>query len=173
MSTHPDNKPDPAGLTQNIPADILAAYPTQFGRPPDFVIGPFSDPYLLRWWVIPRSTERGNHYRHCILRDDDDRALHDHPWPSVSVVRSGILKEITPEGSRILEVGVPYFRKATALHRLEVIGDDPVWTDFYTGPKERTWGFQCPEDSPAGGWRVWHDFVAKNPGEVGRGCGEM
>ena len=87
-----------------------AKFPKQFGRQPDFVIGPVEDPYLLRWWVIERNKHEGNHYRHCIIKSDDDRALHDHPWPSVSIVREGVLREILPEGeSRILMPGVPYF----------------------------------------------------------------
>ena len=142
-------------------------------RLPDYIIGAAADdPYLVRWWMIPRN-DVGNHYRHLILKSDDDRALHDHPWASVSVVLSGTLKEHLPNGqSRILKIGQPYFRAATDLHRLEVI-DGPVWTDFFTGPKIRDWGFQCPKHSPAGGWRRWQDFVAENPGEIGRGCGEM
>lgn len=26
-------------------------------RPPDFIIGRVDDPYLLRWWVIPRNNQ--------------------------------------------------------------------------------------------------------------------
>jgi len=157
---------------QNYTEEQLAPFPKRFGRAPDFIIGPIDDPYLLRWWVIPRN-EEGNHYRHIILRDDDDRALHDHPWQSVSVVRSGVLREMLPgRVTRILNIGMPYFREAEQLHRLEV-PEGPVETDFFTGPKIRDWGFACGEDTPAGGWRIWSDFVADNPGEVGRGCGEM
>ena len=46
-------------------------------RAPDFVIG--AD-YLRRWWVIPRNDSQ-NVYLHDIRKSDDDRALHDHPWP--------------------------------------------------------------------------------------------
>lgn len=136
-------------------------------RAPDFIIGEPVDPYLLRWWMIPRN-DFGNHYRHLIVKDDDDRALHDHPWDSVSVVLSGTLCEILPGGdSRILEVGQPYFRKATDAHRLIVV-EGPVWTDFFTGPKVRDWGFHCEQ-----GWVHWEDFTARdNPGALGRGCGE-
>jgi hypothetical protein len=50
-------------------------------RDPDFIIG--NPPYMLRWWLLPRNPTF-NVYYHRILRDDDDRALHDHPWPSFS-----------------------------------------------------------------------------------------
>jgi len=168
---------------QNFTADELRRLPARWGRKPDFVIGTVRDPYLLRWWVIPRN-RWFNIYLHNIRRDDEDRALHDHPWWNMSLLLKGRLWEHFPDGSvRRLRRFVPYLRKATAQHRLEVGSrrDDSrdipfpknVWTLFITGPKIRAWGFQCPEDSPAGGWRPWQDFVGDNPGEVGRGCGEM
>lgn len=42
-------------------------------RNPDFIIGG-ADPYMLRWWVIPRN-KVFNIYLHRFLRSDDDRAL--------------------------------------------------------------------------------------------------
>lgn len=66
-------------------------FPTVFGRKPDFVIGDLSNPYLLRWWVIPRN-RFFNVYLHKFLRDDDDRALHDHPWWSMSIILSSTLR---------------------------------------------------------------------------------
>lgn len=146
------------------------------GRVPDFVIGPINDPYLLRWWVIPRN-RIFNIYRHRIRRDDDDRALHDHPWPSISIVTKGKLIEHR-EGKppRRLKRFVPYLRRANALHRLEVgsprdqdAAPADVRTIFITGLKIREWGFACPN----GRWVPWQHFTsANNPGEIGRGCGE-
>lgn len=60
---------------------------------PHLVVGDPDDPYMLRWWVIPRNPLL-NIYIHKFLRDDDDRALHDHPWPSLSVLLRGRLREI-------------------------------------------------------------------------------
>lgn len=161
----------------------LSRLPNALGRKPDFVIGSVNDPYLLRWWIIPRN-RFFNLYLHNVRRDDEDRALHDHPWWNVSIVLKGTLAEVRPEKPiRVLARFRPYFRAPTQLHRLVVgscrdAADDipfpkNVWTLFITGPRLRDWGFQCPEDSPAGGWRSWQDFVGDNPGEVGRGCGEM
>ncbi|SID67872.1 Protein of uncharacterised function (DUF550) [Mycobacteroides abscessus subsp. abscessus] len=48
-------------------------------------------PYLLRWYVIPRNRWL-NIYLHKFLRDDDDRALHDHPWWFVSLMLWGQYK---------------------------------------------------------------------------------
>ena len=46
------------------------------GRP-HFLISDQADPYLHRWYVIPRNRFL-NLYLHKFLRDDEDRALHDH-----------------------------------------------------------------------------------------------
>ncbi len=137
------------------------------GREPDFIIGGAEDPYIRRWW-LKRERESGSMYLHQIIRDDDDRALHDHPWPSTSIVLRGTLREVLPDGeSRLLKPGSITSRAAKDAHRLEVV-DGPVWTLFVTGPVERSWGFHCPK-----GWVPWREFVSpSDAGKVGRGCGE-
>lgn len=145
---------------------MLAQFPP--AREPDFKIGPPEDPYMLRWFVIPRN-DQFNVYYHRILHDDDDRALHDHPWPSFSLMTVGRLREITVDGARIIQAGECVFRPPDFAHRLELIDGAPAETLFVTGPRVREWGFHCPQ-----GWRHWTDFVdPKNPGAEGRGCGEM
>lgn len=54
----------------------------RFSRKPDVVIGGANKPYLLRWYIIIRDSFRL--FLHLFLRDDDDRALHDHPANSIS-----------------------------------------------------------------------------------------
>lgn len=66
-------------------------------RPADFIIGGAENPYIYRWWVIPRNTIF-NIYLHKIVRDDDDRALHDHPWVNCSIILKGRYVEVTPRG---------------------------------------------------------------------------
>lgn len=66
-------------------------------RKPDLCIGGEDSPYLKRWWLIPRN-RFFNVYLHQFLKDDDDRALHDHPWWSVSFLLKGRLREITKKG---------------------------------------------------------------------------
>ena len=135
-------------------------------RQPDFVIG--APEYLRRWWIVPRN-ENQNVYLHHLLRDDDDRALHDHPWPNTSFLIAGRYREITPEGEFIREAGSLVHRLATNAHRLELIDGEPAISLFFTGTKVREWGFHCPK-----GWVNWRDFTAGDNGElVGRGCGEM
>jgi len=141
-------------------------------RGPDFIIGPAHDPYMLRWWLIPRNRVF-NIYLHHVRHDDDDRALHDHPWWSVSFLIGGRLGEhyLRRSEARYREVRrwVPLLRSAEFAHRLVLPDSDQgAWTIFMTGPKVRVWGFLCPR-----GWVDWRTFTKpERPGEVGRGCGE-
>lgn len=150
------------------------------GRRPDFVIGGIWQPYLLRWFVIPRN-KVFNVYLHCILRSDDDRALHDHPWWNLSIILSGSYREVMPDftgaptiftriadlatRSRVLRPGSVRLRAPSDSHRLEVV-DGPVWTLFITGPRVREWGFHCPQ-----GWKHWRLFTnPRDSGQIGPGC---
>lgn len=145
-------------------SDSIGKWSWRLPRKPDFIIGPHDAPYLRRWWVIPRN-RFFNVYLHNILQNDDDRALHDHPWVNCSILLKGRYREITPKGAFIRRRFWPYFRRAVASHRLEII-DGGVWSLFITGPVIREWGFHCPN-----GWRPWREFVdARDKGQVGRGC---
>ena len=162
-------------------------------REPDFFIGGRENPYMRRWWVIPRN-RFFNIYLHNILRSDDDRALHDHPWWSISIILRGGYIEHTPEGTFVRRMGWIRFRKATARHRLQLrdhyskahwidnpaeIGGTiggriwhvplrPAWTLFITGRRVRDWGFHCPK-----GWVPWQQFTdPTDSGKIGKGCGE-
>ena len=148
--------------------DRLPLAETRPTREPDFIIGQTDRPYMLRWFLIPRN-ETFNVYYHRVLRNDDDRALHDHPWPSFSIMTVGQLREITPDGARMIRAGECVYRGPDFAHRLELIDGQPCETLFITGPKMRDWGFHCPK-----GWVHWLDFVATDStGQIGRGCGEM
>lgn len=133
-------------------------------RPPDFTIGTPDKPYMHRWWIIPRN-RFFNIYLHHIVRDDDDRALHDHPWVNVSIVLKGGYTEVMPHASKWRGRGSIVFRLPKAAHRLE-LDEDSCWTLFITGPRVREWGFLCPK-----GWRDWRVFTAPaDRGQIGRGC---
>ncbi|MEN6538890.1 MAG: hypothetical protein ABFC67_04695 [Mizugakiibacter sp.] len=158
-------------------------------RPPDLVIGGVARPYLLRWFVIPRNPIF-NIYLHKFLRDDDDRALHDHPWPWCSILLRGAYIEHTiaaggihrRELRRAPSIKLSGPRRA---HRIELIKvpaattaawinrdrrEIACWTLFITGPRIRRWGFHCRS-----GWVHWRDFTdpATQGTTVGRGCGEI
>lgn len=146
-------------------------------RQPDFVIGGSDNPYLLRWFLIPRNRLL-NVYLHEFWRDDDDRALHDHPWLfNVSWLLRGSYIEHTIEAGGIVvksvrRAGAFKLRIGRAPHRLElpanVAGDKmKCWTLFITGPRVRQWGFYCMEK----GWIHWKRFTAAgDPGAIGAGC---
>jgi hypothetical protein len=149
-------------------------------RQPDFVIGDVQDPYLLRWFVIPRN-RFFNIYLHKFLKSDDDRALHDHPWLfNISILLKGdYLEHKLNREVRLRKRGRVYLRWGKAPHRVELLhGIDrvsmngpfrlkPAWTLFITGPIVRDWGFYCPK-----GWLHWKKFVAVREGgnQVGQGC---
>lgn len=141
-------------------------------RPADFIIGSPDNPYMLRWYILPRN-HWFNIYLHKIVRSDDDRALHDHPWASVSILLRGRYVEVTQGNScqywNRYQAGNFIYRSSNYSHRLEVFEGEHCWTLFITGPKVRTWGFYCPR-----GWVPWHEFVDHTDhGNVGRGCGDQ
>ena len=155
-------------------------------RKPDFIIGGHDNPYLLRWFLIPRNPVF-NVYVHKFLRSDDDRAHHDHPWLfNASWLLEGEYVEHTITGGGVLvqthrQAGDVKFRLGKAPHRLELIGIEgdppdvpfvvavPCWTLFITGPRVRQWGFYCADR----GWVHWKKFTAPgDKGAVGKGCGE-
>lgn len=122
-------------------------------RGPDKVIGPADDPYMLRWYVIPRN-KWFNIYLHIIVRSDKAYALHDHPWWNLSYLLKGMYVEHTIDAGGINQrvirsAGDLKLRSAKYAHRIEV--DKPVCSLFLTGPNIREWGFHCPKM----GWRHW------------------
>lgn len=137
---------------------------------PHFVIGGTERPYMLRWYLIPRNRLL-NIYLHKFLRDDDDRALHDHPWNFLSIMLWGSYLEIRPNGEGLRSRSRGWlsmaYRRATDRHRV-ILDNGPCWTVVITGPRIRDWGFHCPQ-----GFVPWRDFVASSDeGNIGRGCGE-
>lgn len=163
-------------------------------RKPDVVLGG-ERPYMHRWYLTRQHWLLNNIYLHNILRSDDDRALHDHPWWNVSIVLRGGYWEWTrrpdaEERRYIVEMyrlevldtdiyqrrwrgpGSIVFRRATQAHRLELPAGRTCWSLFITGRKSREWGFHCPK-----GWKFWRDFIdcptgEPNGAEIGPGCGD-
>jgi len=147
---------------------------------PDFVIGGAEDPYLRRWYLIPRN-RFFNIYLHQFLRPDDDRALHDHSWCWASWMLFGSYFE-----HRILAGGIHSRRQhkegkwtfglPSTAHRVELRTYEDYdgsrrhivcWTLFLTGPRVRNWGFHCPVQ----GWVPWQKFTdPDDSGSTGKGC---
>ena len=135
-------------------------------RKPDFVIGGEASPYLRRWHVIPRNRFM-NIYLHQFLRDDDDRALHTHPYAwNCSILLRGRYDEHLPTGVKSRRAPGFVFRWGEAAHRVVLPEGRPCWTLFITGPRVREWFFLCPK-----GRVHWRDFVSPtDKGSIGRGC---
>lgn len=165
---------DVLGRLLDWAADVMSS------RPPDRCIGGEENPYLQRWHVVPRNPGM-NLYLHRFLRDDDDRALHDHPWPSRTLVLAGGYTEVMPFDPKhpasdavwreMRRPGDTVIRGATDAHRVVLHRDAagvviPAITLFQTGPVEREWGFHCPQ-----GWVHWQDFTDTSGDRVGKGCG--
>jgi len=147
-------------------------------REPDNIIGPREAPYMLRWITMPRAKLLPNAYIHLFKNDDDDRALHDHPRASMSLILDGVYREVYAQNGfdprdkeqhsvRMIRAGDVVFRSAKFSHRIELVTPTAL-TLFMLGPKTRDWGFWCPK-----GWRHWE--VYSDPSEVdygliGRGC---
>lgn len=140
-----------------------------------FYIGGIANPYMVRWFLIPRNRWL-NLYLHKFMRDDDDRALHDHPWWFVSLMLRGRYTEIIAHdldgNGRGYVRGFPgiAFRRAEHRHRVVLGTRDgkpvPCWTLVLTGPRVRTWGFWCPK-----GFVPWTEFVDHDDnGNTGKGC---
>lgn len=113
-------------------------------------------------------------YLHEFLRSDEDRCLHDHPWPFVTIIlRGGYWEEIKApfylqkEGCRPLTIsrwrrpGYIGRYPAEHAHRIELEPSKPKpWSLVFVGRKQRAWGFHGPQ-----GWKAW------TPGEQNPVCG--
>ena len=143
-------------------------------RKPDQVIG---ERYMHRWHLVRKHGVR-NLYLHKYLGSDDDRALHDHPWASWSILLWGNLYEVTQievkaNGTKTSEKRevvkriwplIPKYRSAEYSHRLILKGNKAL-TLFLTGKKNREWGFHCPK-----GWVHWTKFTDEKGNQTGSGC---
>lgn len=138
-----------------------------------FYIGGSQNPYLIRWFLIPRN-RWFNVYLHKFCRDDDDRAMHCHPWWFASIVLCGrYFEQLNFFELPRIERKVFSFaiRRPTDRHIVYLPKDAdgkpiPCWTLVFTGPRIREWGFWCPK-----GFVHWKQFVdSTDEGNVGRGC---
>ena len=106
--------------------------------------------YLERFHLVETKSYRVS--VHHWLGSDDQRAMHDHPWSSVTTVLAGHLTEHTPDGPLDLTPGTTITRTADEAHAIELVSDE-AWTLFTTGPIVRRWGFHTPD-----GWVHWSDW---------------
>lgn len=154
-------------------------------RPPDFTIAPEGHATMERWHLL--KSKLFNVYVHRVVGSDDRRALHDHPFASLSIILRGSYCEVMPllklDGTayrhgdpvwwHVRREGDVTYRGAKQAHAICLdggshwISQQPCWSLFITGPSYRKWGFHC-----AKGWvdeRFYRRRVG-NTSEVGNGC---
>lgn len=84
---------------------------------------------------------------HHILRSDEGRDPHDHPWSYLTVIlMGGYFEERFDDEGRFVSVrwhgpGSVLWRPANSWHKLIVPQGQTAWTLFITGRKQATWGF--------------------------------
>lgn len=128
-------------------------------------------PYLERWFVyILGCTLR----LHKFYRGDDERALHDHPWPFWTFPLTGYWERVYRftwysdeefEETHYVKPWRLHYRPSKYRHM--VLGTrakadkrgvkfwtpEPFWTIVVTGRKDRSWGFY-----PDGKYVYYRDF---------------
>lgn len=124
--------------------------------------------YMERYWLYPFDENNSANIRiHHILRSDSDRHLHDHPWPSTSIILKGGYWEILPEDQnqdpaldeekRIRVWRAPgdvVTRAANTRHAIELPEGQTSWSMFIMGKYEQQWGFYLPE-----GKMYWREYL--------------
>lgn len=102
---------------------------------------------------------------HHILRSDNDRAVHDHPWHYLTIIlRGGYFEETRRYDESGLYVGTQrkwygpgsiLFRSAKSQHRLVIPDGRTCWTLFITGNKQQHWGFYPIAETKI----YWRDYL--------------
>lgn len=135
------------------------------------VIGPPECPILHRWTLVK---VRGRKLMlHHFLPNADDRDVHDHPSPFITIVLRGGYTDLVPcpaelcgsgiclcAGTGLLvgdrmKAGMLRRRSATHAHRTKV-GPNGCWTLVLMGLKSRSWGFWRE-----GRWWSWADYTER------------
>ena len=140
-------------------------------------IGPAEDPYIHRWMLFSKRnplSQLFNVYLHRMMHDDDDRALHDHPYANISIIlRGGYLETffvVRPEEGAPLppksmftaqrRPGHVIFRRAETAHMLALPPRvNESWSLFFTGRRKREWGFWTRTIEGLAAWVHWKEFV--------------
>lgn len=123
--------------------------------------GDANEPYLSRWTILKTSFLKI--YFHKFHRSDADDC-HDHPWCFLSVILWRGYNDCVYDGGRDkngkatylrqrLYPGMIVFRKATHVHRVELIDNKPAYSLVFTGKYVRHWGFWI-----RGKFNLWTDY---------------
>lgn len=116
-------------------------------------------PYLVRWSLwLPFGMSLKLHQ---ILRPDDDRCEHDHPWWFLRIILcGGYFEHCNGSGPIHRKPWRPwapwriYFCGAKFRHRITALPRGSSWTLVLCGPKSNAWGFYTKS-----GWMHWQKFI--------------
>lgn len=119
------------------------------------IVGPSGEMYMGRYWLFnafPESSSSGRRWRfpisirlHHIMRADEDRHQHDHPWNARTFILRGWYRE-----ERLKVDGLHLYARAPGdtatlkfgeFHRITEVSEGGVWTLFVCGKYRGTWGF--------------------------------
>lgn len=97
---------------------------------------------------------------HHILREDDDRHLHDHPWNARTFILRGWYEEVREDGRLIRRDAGDTARIAFGeFHAIREVSPGGVWTLFVTTRYRGTWGFKV------NGYKVpWREYFKGRQG---------
>lgn len=92
---------------------------------------------------------------HQILRPDDDRCEHDHPyWMFRFILKGGYAEEVDGK-IKTLKPGRMSYCPATYRHRItRLLNGHSSWSFIIAGPEARDWGFFTKS-----GWIPWKKFI--------------
>jgi hypothetical protein len=115
------------------------------------VIGDENNPLMFRYIIF--RTKWIGFFVHKFLRDDHDRALHDHPWSFISIILKGGYYEVTEEKISWKGPGSILYRPAAWRHRVVLLDGIPSWSFIIRLKRTRDWGFW-----PDGKWCLWRKY---------------
>ena len=108
--------------------------------------------YMERYWLFNPYPHSGARSRfswfplsiriHKIVKPDDDRHLHDHPWNARTFILKGWYVEKRQDGyNRTRSEGDTSRLNFEEYHRISHVHPEGVYTLFVTGRYRGTWGF--------------------------------
>lgn len=126
------------------------------------------DGYMNRWWLfngydpLDKSKSRGRWLPsiriHHILRADNARHMHDHPWNARTIILRGAYSEERLDGSCYLRtVGSTAKLNYGEFHHITHVTEGGVWTMFLSWRYKGTWGFNV--DGKKVPWREYEELT--------------
>ena len=108
--------------------------------------------YMFRWWLFNPYFDHENLRRfswlpfsarvHLIMRPDQDRHLHDHPWNARTIILSGGYIETRENGHTFMRSrGQTASLKFGEFHKIDHVMPGGAMTLFLTWRYQGTWGF--------------------------------